>query len=187
MANEKKILDFIFELGQLKREKRHGWLHVGIECPESVADHSLRAAQIGYILAKLEKYPKPEEICAILVFHELAECRTGDLDKIAQRYIQKNETAVVLEQTSKLEDIGESIRELTKPALSKSGRAGIISKDADLLETALTAREYLERGYKTEEWITNCLARLKTESARKLGKALMRQKSIVWWKGLKRF
>lgn len=48
----KKIITFIFELVQLRRIKHEGWRLVGIDNPESVAEHSLRAAQIGYILAK---------------------------------------------------------------------------------------------------------------------------------------
>ncbi|MGC9308938.1 MAG: HD domain-containing protein, partial [Thermoplasmatota archaeon] len=44
---------FIYELGMLRRIRREGWRLAGIE-PESVAAHSLRAAQIGYLLACME-------------------------------------------------------------------------------------------------------------------------------------
>ena len=52
----KEILKFFFEMGQLSRVKREGWRLLGMETPESIADHSLRAAQIGWVLAKLEGY-----------------------------------------------------------------------------------------------------------------------------------
>ena len=43
------IVNYIFELGQLKRIKQEGFRLNGIDKPHSVAAHSLRAAQIGYI------------------------------------------------------------------------------------------------------------------------------------------
>lgn len=67
----KDILNFIFELGQLKRIKHEGWRLIGVKFPESVADHCLRAAQIGYILAKMEKYENPFEVCSMVVFHDI--------------------------------------------------------------------------------------------------------------------
>jgi len=50
----RNIVDFIFELAQLKKIKRSGWLAANIDNPESVAEHSQRAAIVAYILAKLE-------------------------------------------------------------------------------------------------------------------------------------
>src|SRR6266540_586829 len=41
------------ELGQLKMLPRTGWLRAGIEHPESVAEHSLRAAMLAWMLAAL--------------------------------------------------------------------------------------------------------------------------------------
>ena len=49
-----KITNLIFEGLHLKRIKHEGWRMCGIENPDSVAEHSLNAAQIGYILAKME-------------------------------------------------------------------------------------------------------------------------------------
>ena len=51
----KDILKFLFELGQLKKVEHEGWRLAGVENPETVTDHSLRAAQIAYVLARLEQ------------------------------------------------------------------------------------------------------------------------------------
>jgi len=184
-ANE--LSNFIFELGQLKQIKRSGWRLLGIENPESIAEHNLRAAQIGYILARLEKYPKPEEVCTILVFHELAECRIGDIDKVANRYVSYNEKSVINDQTNALGELGASIKNEAEKILSKDTKEGIIAKDADWLETAFTAKEYQEKGYDTKDWIENMVSRIKTKSAKSLAKSLMKSSSIDWWKGLKKF
>lgn len=51
-ADEKKIANFLYEAGQLKRVARSGWWTAGIKHPESVAEHSWRSAVLGYLLAK---------------------------------------------------------------------------------------------------------------------------------------
>jgi 5'-deoxynucleotidase YfbR-like HD superfamily hydrolase len=50
----KKLVEFLFECLHLKDIKREGWRYAGIQFPESVAEHTLHAAQIGFILAQLE-------------------------------------------------------------------------------------------------------------------------------------
>ncbi|MFB0965315.1 MAG: HD domain-containing protein [Patescibacteria group bacterium] len=50
----KRITDFLFETFHLKNIKHEGWRFCGIPNPDSVAEHSLNAAQIGYVLAKME-------------------------------------------------------------------------------------------------------------------------------------
>ncbi|MBC8871900.1 MAG: hypothetical protein H8E44_20925 [Planctomycetes bacterium] len=39
----REVVRFVFELGQLRREARHGWLRIH-EDPESVAEHTQHAA-----------------------------------------------------------------------------------------------------------------------------------------------
>ncbi|MCS7130781.1 MAG: HD domain-containing protein, partial [Archaeoglobaceae archaeon] len=40
------LVKFIHEVGSLKLTPRSGWLKIGIEFPESVAEHSFRTAII---------------------------------------------------------------------------------------------------------------------------------------------
>ena len=49
-----KITQLIFEGMHLKQIKHEGFRLAQIPYPDSVAEHSLLAAQIGYILAKME-------------------------------------------------------------------------------------------------------------------------------------
>jgi len=183
-----KLIDFIFELGQLRRIKHEGWRLVGIDNPESVAEHSLRAAQIAYILAKMENYPNPEEICSLVVFHDIEECRIGDVHKVANRYLTFNEALAVDDQTKELGEIGKAINKLWKQTEEKKSIAGIIAKDADLLEATFTAREYKEKGVPLMDlWMKNYMRFLKTKSARQILKELIRTNHIWWWKNLKKY
>ena len=182
-----KIALFLFELGMLKHIHREGWKLIGVKTPETVAEHSLRAAQIGYILAKLEGHPNPEEISTMLVFHDIAECRIGDIHKLAIRYIQRDEEQVVKEQLSSLSEINEDIIHLWEQFDHKSTRAGVIAKDADLLELIVTAYEYLSQGFKeAEDWIRNTEKKLSTDSAKKILQTLKEVDPYKWWYGLKK-
>ena len=185
--NEQDILNFGFELGQLRRITHQGWNLIAIENPETIAEHSLRAAQLAFILAKMENHPKPEEVVSIVVFHDIGECRIGDIHKVANRYLQTDEERAVKEQTQKLETIGEDIFHYWKQMEDAQTPAGIIAKDADRLEQALSAKEYLEKGYPyAQDWIDNISKAVKTESAKKLLVALLTSHSANWWQGLKK-
>jgi putative hydrolase of HD superfamily len=183
----KDILNFIFELGQLRRIDHEGWKLIGINHPETVAEHSLRAAQIGFILAKLEKCENPLEVPTILIFHDLGECRIGDIHRVANRYVKAKEETAVKEQTGKLNEIGKEILDLWKQAEYRNTKAGIIAKDADMLEQAVTGKEYLEKGFNyAQDWINNISKGIKTESAKKLLEELKTSDSNLWWQGLKK-
>jgi len=172
----KEILTFFFELGQLSRVKREGWRLLGIEQPESIADHTLRAAQIGWVLAKLEGYPDPNEVAAILIFHDIGEARVGDVHKVANRYVTVDEEAAVRDQASRLGNSGADLMKLWHQIEERSSQAGIIAKDADLVELAVRAREYIEQGFAdAQEWFDNAQKGVRTDSAKRL-----------WWHGLKK-
>ncbi|MBU0964325.1 HD domain-containing protein [Patescibacteria group bacterium] len=184
--DEKNILNYFFELGQLKKIEHEGWRLAGVTHPETVAGHALRAAQIGFVLAKMEKYKNPQEVCTMIVFHDIAECRTGDIHKVANRYVKKDEQKAVKDQLKNINEIGDDIFKLWQQVEQRKTTAGIIAKDADLLEQALLSKEYVEQGFSTaQDWIDNVNDYVMTDSAKKILKKLDEVKSTDWWQGLK--
>jgi len=183
----KEIVTFFFELGQLSRVKREGWRLLGIDQPESVADHSLRAAQIGWVLAKLEGYKDPNEVATMLVFHDIGECRIGDLHKVAARYVTADETRAVRDQLTRLGADGDQIFSLWHQIEERSTQAGIIAKDADLIEMAVRACEYVELGAQgASEWFDSAVQRVRTESGKRLLETLPQISPAAWWDGVKK-
>jgi len=177
---------FFYELGMLQRVQREGWKLLGLTHPESVAEHSLRSAQIAYVLAILEDHPSPETVCSMLVFHDIGECRIGDVQKVANRYIQSDERRAVSDQLEPLNDIGTRIFRLWDEIESQDSKKGIIAKDADLLELALTACEYKKQGFTAaDDWLEKTRKRLNTSSAKKLLESFIETDPISWWDGLK--
>ncbi|MFC1623216.1 HD family hydrolase [Patescibacteria group bacterium] len=186
----KKIVNFIFELNQLKRQKSSGWSLVGVNNPPSDADHTLRAAQIGYILAEMEGNPNPEKVTAIIVVHENGEARIGDQNKVSAKYYNKSE-AEKNAFTDQLDGLGEGIENKWKDYFNefetRNTPEGIIAKDADWLETAFQAKEYADLGHKdAQNWIDNVERALETESAKKLIREMKETRFTEWWQDLKK-
>jgi putative hydrolases of HD superfamily len=187
MIKETHFSNFFYELGMLRRIQREGWKLLGVNQPESVAEHSLRAAQIAYVLAILEQHPSPETICSMLVFHDIGECRIGDVQKVANRYVTADERGAVSEQLEPLDKIGNRILMLWDQIELLDTTAGIIAKDADLLELAITAAEYRKQGFiAAEDWLNKTERRLQTISAKKLFTSIIQTDPMHWWDGLKK-
>ena len=180
------ICTFPYEMGHLKRIHHEGWKFLGDKTPESVSEHSLRAAQIGFILAQCEGYQYPGEVCSMLVFHDIGECRIGDIHKIAKKYTKANEKQAVKDQVHDMKDLGKEIFKLWTEVHHQTTTAGIIAKDADLLEMVITAKEYMEQGYTSaEEWIVSISPHLKTATAQQLCQHIRRCSPSLWWKQIK--
>ena len=183
LPSDEAIVDWLFELAQLKRIPRSGWHRVGVERPESVAAHNLRAAQLAYALAHLEGHPDPAQVVAMVVFHEVGETRVGDLDRIAKAYTTRAEDRAAHDQLRPLGDLGREIIALWEECEEAATPAGAIAKDADLLEACFTAREYVETGHaEAQAWIDATRPKLRTASARRLVDVLESRSFSDWWK-----
>ncbi len=179
---------FFYEVGQLKRVKRSGWWTINIKDPESVAEHSFRAAVIGYVLAKLENV-NASKVTAMCLFNDLHEARLNDLHKVGHRYIdfRAAETKAHQEQAESLGKIGNEIFALHLELKKQKTKESIVARDADLLEGLAQAREYIKVGYTdAQDWINNINKLLVTQSAKKLAKELETTDPNDWWRGLKK-
>jgi putative hydrolases of HD superfamily len=185
----KKVVNFIFELNMLKRESHSGWKLAGVAHPDSVAEHTLRAAQIGYILAIMEG-ADPEKVAAMIMIHDNPETRIGDQHKVSAKYINTSETEkqVMGDQVDLLgEIIAEKWTMYFEEFEERTTKEGIVAKDADWLEQAFQAKEYFDQGYKsTMNWIDNTEKAVETESAKLLIKELCETEFTEWWKDLKK-
>lgn len=184
----KEIAKFFFELGQLKRVKRSGWWTIGVDNPESVAEHVNRAAIIGRIIAELEN-ADVNKVTTMLLIHDIPEARINDLHKLGSRYInkKKSERMAFEEQLQRLpQKIADEFLSLYDEMEEKKTKEAIIAKDVDLLECAIQAKEYLDKGYKeAQDWINNVEKGLKTKSAKEILRIVKKTNSNDWWKGLK--
>lgn len=182
----KEYAKFFFELGAMRFVPRSGWHLIGIKDPESIAEHTTRSAQIAFILAVLEGHKEPEKVATMVLFHDMGETRVGDINKVGARYVEKKEKEAVSDQLSPLPEISDKIILMWEDVEGRVTEAGNIAKDADSLECALTAKEYMEQGYgKASDWFERSTSRLQTESAKKIAEELKTTSPNDWWDGLK--
>jgi len=186
----KKITNFIFEIGQLKRQKHSGFLLAGVKDPTTVAEHALRTAQIGYILAVMEGDANPEKVASMLIIHDNGEARVGDQNKVSARYfsVKEGEKNAFLEQ---LENLGDQVSKKWKGYFEeyeeRTTKEGIVAKDADWLEVAFQAKEYVDTGYgAAQDIINNVEKAVETESAKKIIEEMKNTQFTDWWGGLKK-
>ncbi len=182
------LVNFLYELGQLKRVARSGWWLAGIKHPESVAEHAFRAAAIGFVLARLEG-ADPEKTALICLFHDIPEARANDSHKVMQRYADHNkiEADVLKEQLSSLpNEVSENLSQLLQEYGMDRTKEQIVARDADYLEVCLQAKEYVEQGcINAQIWIDNTKKGcLKTQTAKKLLEEIERTSSSEWHKEL---
>jgi putative hydrolase of HD superfamily len=132
----------------------------------------------------------PEKVVTILMIHDNAEARIGDQDKVAARYFS-NGAAELKAFTEQTELLSETIQKKWQAYFNeyenRTSREGIIAKDADWLEQAFQAKEYVDTGYKAaQNWIDNVAEAVETESAKKIIAEMKKTEFTEWFSGLKR-
>lgn len=171
----------------LKLVRRSGWWMIGIKNGESVAEHSFRAALLGYVLARMEGVdPYPVVMMALL--NDLHEARINDLHKVGHRYIDfpAAERKASEEQLATLPAlIGGELRRWSRDLSRQTSRAARIARDADILECMIQGKEYADRGHaRAIDWMKRPAHLLRTRSAKTLARRLRTWKSDGWWQHL---
>lgn len=185
----KEIVSYLFETGQLSRINRSGDCLIGIDKPQNVAEHSFRAAVVGYFIGKIEGLDAGK-VSMIALFNDIHEARLTDLHKVGQRYINFKvaEKKAFEEQVKNLpKEIKKDLLENLHNIQNDGTKEGVAARDADLLECALQYKEYLDNGYKdAQDWLNNIRKVIKTKTAKKMLDSIEKSDPNSWWKGLKK-
>ena len=183
MADElSRLAGLLYEIGLLKRYKRTGWLVAGVRDPESIADHSFRAAIIASVITALEG-GNPERAAFMSLFHDTQETRVTDIPYIGKRYLKAAPNEEVT--TDQVRDVPEPVAEMVSGAVGeyeeKASLEAVCARDADQLDCLIQAVEYREQGHQNvQPWIDSSLAALKTTSAKRLADEVLNTGSLDW-------
>jgi putative hydrolase of HD superfamily len=173
---------FGYELGLLKRVRRSGWWQAGVRDPESVGEHSLRAAQLAAMIAA-EEGASPERAAVLALWHDTQETRTGDLPHSAAAYVRKPQPReITADQTAGLPARSQAlVRSAVDEYETRQSAEALCAKDADKLEMLLQALEYRDIGVQhVDEWIESARKGLTTETARKIAEAALKLSPLSW-------
>ncbi len=176
------LAEFGYELGVLKRIRRTGWWHAGVRDPESVAEHSLRVAQLAAVLAA-EEGADPARAAFLALWHDTQETRTGDLPHTIHAYVVRPDPRrITADQTAFLP---ERSREVVRGAVdeyeARRTPEARCAKDADKLEMLLQAVEYRDVGVRgVDEWVDSARKGLVTETARRVAEVAVQLAPLAW-------
>lgn len=173
---------FGYELGVLKRIRRAGWWHAGVRDPESVAEHTMRVAQLAAVIAA-ETGADPARASFLALWHDTQETRTGDLPHTSNDYLDKPEPRrITADQTANLPDRSrESVRAAVDEYEDRKSAEALCARDADKLEMLLQAIEYRDIGVeRVDGWIDSARKGLKTDIARRIAEAAITLSPLAW-------
>jgi len=174
------IVDFLFEVGMLKKTPRTGYQFFG-SGSESVAEHILRTIFIGYTLCKLEADVDELKVLKICLVHDIPEARTGDMNYVSKKYVTVHEEKAIRELTETL-FFGEDIKSAIDEFNERKTKESLLAHDADQLALILQLKEYGDLGNRySKEWIEFAVKRLCTENAKKIAHSIIGTDSSEWW------
>ncbi len=176
----KELINFLFEVGMLKKTPRTGFQFLG-SGKESVAEHSFRTAIIGYLSALQEPEANSLKIILMCLFHDLHEARTGDRNYVNKKYVNVDEDRAIKDLARDLPS-GNEIISLTREFNTGESLEASISKDADQLDLILELKDKQDLGNKyAKEWLYYAVKRLFTEGGKKMALEILRTDSTEWW------
>ena len=180
MDQEKRLAEFLFEIGMLSLTKRSGYQFLG-SGGQSVAEHSHRAAAVGYILA-IQCGADPLKVLLMLLFHDLHEARTGDFN-----YVNKIYNTADSERAMNDALAGTGLEDILMASWREFEEGGTLearlARDADQLDLIIDLKREMDLGNPyAGKWMQSALARLKTEQAASLAQAIMGTDHTDWWR-----
>ena len=178
-AELKRVTEFIFEVGSLRRVPRVHLQNLG-KTEDSVLDHSFRVAIIGYLLAIMEG-ADADKVLKICLFHDLAEARTGDRNWLHKKFVKVNLEKAWREQLKGL-PIQKSVSRLLHEYEHRQTTEAKLAKDADYLEQTFQLKEYADQGNKeAERWLPYNIKPIKNKTAKALAQLAIKSEVHDWW------
>jgi len=175
-----RIVEFLFEVGMLKRTPRSGWQFLG-SGSESVADHAFRTTLITFALARLDGAVNADRAVLLALVHDLPEARTGDLNYMNQKYVTADEARAAGDLARGL-PFGAELSGLLEEYRAESTPEAVLAHDADQLELLLSLKEERDAGNpQADEWIPFVIRRLRSATAQELAQQVLSGHSADWW------
>jgi len=148
------IEDFFQKVLELKNVPRQGWKEkLGINNPESVAEHSYSTSVMSMIISDLEGL-NSEKIIKMALLHDLAESVIGDItpDQITKNEKINKENLAMKQILKNLPNkIAEPYFEIWNEYQENSSQEAKLIHDIDKLEMVFQAKFYQNNGISKEK------------------------------------
>jgi len=176
-----QFANLFYQVGMLQRTPRSGFAFLG-SGDQSVAEHTYRMLNIAFVLNKLVEQPADElHLLKLVLFHDLPESSTGDLNYQNQKYVRTDEEKLFGDMENEL-PFGAEIVSFTREYEARQTPAARIAYEADQLEFLISVKEQMDMGNPlAADWIPPTLARFTSDAAKKLAQEIMETRMDEWW------
>ena len=115
------------------------------------------------------------------LLHDFAEARVGDLNTVQKKYVRADEPAALEDATRGLV-FGQNMINLVREYNEGRTTEAKLAHDADQLALILELKDLMDIGYKPPQgWLNNVIKRVKTETGKKITRAIMSTGRDDWW------
>jgi len=180
-----EVVEFSKLIGKLKNTQRTGWVtRIGIEKPESVADHTFRVAVLAMVVSDIKKL-NTEKMIRMALLHDLEEALMGDWDigkknRLGLEKFEKIREDSMKKILSKLpENMEEKYTNLWNEIHEKKTKEAKLIEEIDKLEMAFQALEYEKEGHdknKLDEFWDFIRVRIKDSELKKIFELLEKER-----------
>ena len=142
----KRDIEFLFEMGSIRLIDRM-WRRFHQKDFANLAEHHFRMFWIAMIIAAQEGDVDTGKIAKMVLVHDIAESRTGDVDYLARQYVERNEELGIRDMLANTA-IEKEFLALWQEYETRETIEAKIVKDADNLDVDFELAEIAERGSK---------------------------------------
>ena len=148
------LKDFFKIILDLKNVQRKGWIDkIGINDPESVADHSFSMTLMSMIVSELHGLDT-NKIVKMSLLHDLAEVNVGDftpgeISKIKKLELENDAMRKIL--TELPNELIKNYQDVWDEFLIGKSEESIFVHEMDKLEMAFQAKQYMDEGNSKEK------------------------------------
>jgi putative hydrolase of HD superfamily len=182
----KGTANLVYEAANVKRMLRTGWQRLG-DNEEGVGEHSFMTAVIAYFLAReIQNANDParqvsmEKVMLMSIFHDFHEGRTGEMDKVAKRYMTRHEDKA---NEDIFRGVDDRLLELLNEYEAKQTLEALLVYEANVIAFGVECRILMERGNThAKEWMDANSERVRLPESVSLMNVLASTDSQDWWK-----
>lgn len=174
-----RLADFLFEAGMLRKTPRTGYQFLG-SGGENVAEHSFRAALIGYVLADMAG-ANAEHTAMLCLIHDFHEARTGDFNYVNSIY-NTSRQRLAMRHALKGTGLSKALLALWDEQDREETPESLLARDADQIDLILNLVEQRELGNPyAEKWLESALERVTSEVGSALAAHIVQSDPTDWW------
>lgn len=187
--DEQQRTHLVYEAANVKRMLRTGWQRLG-DNEEGVGEHSFMTAVIAYFLAREindvgdpSRLVSMEKVMVMSIFHDFHEGRTGEMDKVAKRYMVRHEDKA---NEDIFRNVDDTLLALLNEYEARESLESLVVYEANVIAFGVECRILMEKGNThAKEWMDGNSKRVRLPESVKLMESIAKTDSQDWWKRLR--